>query len=99
MPIPNDVLEAKSAISARLLSVGAERRVIGRFRTLSVMAAAASAGNNVHAVGVGHKIVDGRLTDQPAVRLYVVQKLAESLLSNEDVLPTEIDGSPTEVIE
>jgi hypothetical protein len=99
MPVPNNVLEAKRMMSARLLSAGAERGVIGRFRTLSVMAAAASAGNNVHAVGVGHKIVDGKLTDLLAVRLYVVQKLAESLLSNEDVLPTEINGIPTDVIE
>ena len=79
MPLPNDVLEAKSVMSARLLSAGAESGVVGRSRTLSVMAAAAAAGNNVHAVGVGHKMVDGQLTDEPCIRLYVVQKLAESV--------------------
>jgi len=99
MPLPNDVLEAKKVMSARLLSAAAERGVIGRSRTLSVMAASAAAGNNVHAVGVGHKIVEGNLTDSPCIRLYVVQKLAETLLSKNDLLPSEVDGVPTDVIE
>jgi len=99
MPIPNDVFEAKTMMSARLLSAAAERGVVGRSRTLSVMAASAAAGNNVHAVGVGHKIVDGNLTDEPCVRLYVVQKLAETLLSQNDLLPSTVDGIATDVIE
>jgi hypothetical protein len=66
---------------------------------LNVMAAAEAAGQNVHAVGVGHKIVEGEVTEVPCVRLYVVQKMAESLLSPADVLPKEVDGIPTDVIE
>ncbi len=99
MPLPNDVFEAKRMISVRLLSAGAERGVVGRSHMLSVIAASAAAGNNVHAVGVGHKMVDGQLTDEPCVRLYVVQKLAESLLSNNDLLPSTVDGIATDVIE
>jgi hypothetical protein len=99
MPLSNDVLEAKQTLSSRLLSIGAERGVVGRFPVLNVMAAAEAAGQNVHSVGVGHKIVDGKLTEEPCIRLYVVQKLAESLLSANDVLPSEVDGIATDVIE
>jgi len=63
------------------------------------MAAAEAASQNVHAVGVGQKIVEGEVTEVSCVRLYVVQKLAESLLSAGDVLPKEVDGVPTDVIE
>lgn len=99
MPLSNDVLEAKRMMSATLLSAGAERGVVGKSRTLSVMAASATADNNVHAVGVGHKIVEGGLTEELCVRLYVVQKLAESLLPESAILPSAIDGIPTDVIE
>ena len=99
MPLSNDVFEVKRMLSATLLSAGAERGVVGKSRTLSVMAASATAGNNVHAVGVGHKIVEGRLTEEPCVRLYVVQKLAKSLLPEGAILPSAIDGIPTDVIE
>ena len=99
MPLPNDVLEAKRMMSVRLLSAGALGGVVGRSHTLSVMAAAAAAGNNVHAVGVGHKMVNGQLTDEPCIRLYVVQKLAESVLANDDLLPSTVDGIATDVIE
>jgi hypothetical protein len=99
MPISNDVLEVKRMMSATLLSNGAERGVVGKSRTLSVMAASATADNNVHAVGVGHKVVEGKLTEEPCVRLYVVQKLAESLLPENAILPSIIDGIPTDVIE
>lgn len=99
MPLSSDVFEVKRMLSATLLSAGAERGVVGKSRTLSVMAAAATADNNVHAVGVGHKIVESGLTEEPCVRLYVVQKLAESLLPEGAILPSAIDGIPTDVIE
>jgi hypothetical protein len=86
-------------LSAILLSAGAERGVVGKSQTLSVMAASATADNNVHAVGVGHKIVEGELTEALCVRLYVVQKLAASLLPENAILPSNIDGIPTDVIE
>src|SRR6266851_10407544 len=94
-----DLLEAKQVLSVRLLSASAERRVVGRFPSLRVMDAVAAAQRNVHAVGIGRKIVEGTITDQPCVRLYVVQKLANSVLSADDVLPAAIDGIVTDVIE
>jgi len=99
MPIPDEIFQAKQMLSTRFLGMGAEQRVVGRFRTLSVMAAAEAAGQNVHAVGIGSKVVEGKLTEVPCVHLYVVQKLAESLLSPADVLPKEFEGIPTDVIE
>lgn len=99
MPLSIDVFEAKRMLSATLLSAGAKRGVVGKSRTLSVMAASATADNNVHAVGVGHKIVEGRQTEELCVRLYVVQKLAKSLLPENAILPSAIEGIPTDVIE
>lgn len=99
MPLSNDVFKAKRMLSAALLSAGANRGVVSKSRTLSVMAASATADNNVHAVGVGHKIVEGKLTEELCVRLYVVQKLAESLLPTNAILPSAIDGVQTDVIE
>lgn len=93
-----DVLEAKQMLSGRLLSAAADRGVI-RFRTLSIAAAALSAGQNLHAVGVGRKLVEGSLTEQPCVRFYVTQKLPESVLAADDVLPKAVDGIVTDVIE
>jgi hypothetical protein len=94
-----DALAAKQVLSARLLRAGVAGGVLGRSRSLLVASAVASASRNVHAIGVGRKIVEGQTTPQPCVRLYVVQKLAESLLSPRDVLPKQVDGIITDVIE
>lgn len=94
-----DLLKAKQALSARYLKRGFRDNVVARAATMSVASAVAAAGSNVHAVGVGRKIVEGKPTDEMAVRLYVVQKIAPSLLPPRDVLPKTIDGMPTDVIE
>jgi hypothetical protein len=94
-----DLLKAKQALSARLLRAGLRGGVTSRGPALTVASAIAGAPYNVHAVGVGRKIVEGSATPTPAVRLYVVQKLAESLLPPKDRLPKTVDGFPTDVIE
>ncbi len=94
-----DLIEAKNALSERLLTGGAESGVVGRMPAVSVVSAAAAAGKNVHAVGIGNKIVGGEITEEPCVRLYVVQKLAKSIMANDDILPESIDGIPTDIIE
>lgn len=99
MPVSQDLIEAKRILSARLLAAGVEGLVHTRTRALTVAAAAASAGRNVHAVGVGSKIVEGKTTSTPCIRLFVVQKMAPSLLPVSDYLPAAIDGIPTDVIE
>jgi hypothetical protein len=54
---------------------------------------------NVVGVGVGAKIVKGKTTDRPSVRLYVARKLSKGLLSPALTLPAEIDGVDTDVVE
>ncbi len=99
MDISPDLLEAKQAVSGRLLRKRLRGGVVSRGRHRSIRAAIESAGANVHAVGVGPKVVSGRRTNQLAVRLYVVHKFAESIIPPRDRLPRDIDGVPTDVIE
>jgi hypothetical protein len=66
---------------------------------LTVAAAVASAGQNVHAVGIGLKVTDGKVTSSQSIRIYVTQKIALSLLPQRDQLPQKVDGIPTDVIE
>lgn len=91
----NDLIQAKNLLSNQLLS--GEAPIFHRM--LSINSAAEAAQRNVHAVGVGRKISDGKVTNEMCVRLYVVQKLALSALSDSAVLPSEIDGIPTDIIE
>lgn len=94
-----DLLDAKRVLSTQLLSAGLRGGVVGRTGTLRASAAIAGAGQNVHAVGVGRKIVEGEVTETLCVRVYVVQKLAQSLLPPIFRIPEEVDGIPTDIIE
>jgi hypothetical protein len=67
--------------------------------SVRVARAIATAGQNVHAVGVGRKIVEGRPTTEMCIRVYVVQKIAESLLPPIYRVPPSVNGIPTDVIE
>ena len=93
------LMQGKQVLSARLLGLGLRGNVVAMRRTFRVEAAIAAAGHNVHAVGVGRKLVEGKPTDDMVIRLYVVQKLAPSLLPPRDRLPEAVDGIPTDVIE
>lgn len=99
MPISADLLQAKQTLSARLLRAGLQGNALGRLYAFRVRDAVAPVGRNVHAVGVGRKIVSGEATETTCVRLYVAQKIADSLLSPRDRLPETIDGIATDVIE
>jgi len=94
-----DILQAKQAASARWLRKAASAHSVGLTRALTVASAVEATGSNLHAVGIGHKIVDEKETKTLCVRLYVVQKLPKSLISAKKLLPEEIDGIPTDVIE
>jgi len=103
MPEPTtDLLEAKRALSDRFImhaapvASGAGLRRSGSRR---IRDAVAHARQNVNAVGIGRKMVDEKPTGEPCVRLYVTQKLPRSLLSRGAMLPAQIDGIPTDVIE
>jgi hypothetical protein len=99
MPISADLLQAKQTLSARLLRAGLQGHAVSLSHTINIHAAIASAGRNVHAVGVGRKIVNGTPTETFAVRIYVAQKIAPSLLPPRDRLPETIDGLSTDIIE
>jgi len=99
MAISVDLMEAKQLLSARLLNVGLQGNAVATVFTHSVSNAVAAASNNVHAVGVGKKVVEGKVTETPAIRIYVAQKIDLSLLPKKDQLPETIDGIPTDIIE
>lgn len=54
---------------------------------------------HVTGVGVGFREVGGSRTDEIAIRVYVDRKLPRSELSDQDLLPAEVDGIPVDVIE
>src|SRR5687768_3026352 len=99
MPSEEDLLQAKQILSASLLRAGVRGGVVGMAAAITVDRLIANAGKNVHAVGIGHKVVDGATAKERCVRVYVVQKIAESLLPPIYRIPKEINGVPTDVIE
>jgi hypothetical protein len=54
---------------------------------------------NVTGVGVGYKVVGGRLTDVISIRVYVAKKLPKEALRPEELLPESLQGIPVDVIE
>ena len=99
MIISEDLRSAKQVLSTRLLRLGLQGGAVAMVPTLSVHVAMIMAGKNVHAVGIGRKYIDGKATDQMCVRVHVVQKLAQSMLAPRDVIPSNVDNMPTDVIE
>lgn len=53
----------------------------------------------VQGVDIGHKISHGEVTDQLSIIVYVAEKKDPSALSEEERIPAEIDGIPTDVQE
>lgn len=54
---------------------------------------------NVTGVGVGKKIKDGQKTDQECVTVFVHKKKDLTALNSEDVVPEEVGGKKTDVVE
>jgi len=90
---------AKEQLSAKLLLAPARQRLLRASSARSLEAAVADLPNNVHAVGIGRKIVGGQPTAISAIRVYVTQKLDESLVPEPLRIPKEVQGFPTDVIE
>lgn len=59
--------------------------------------------HNIEGIGIGHKWVNGKDTNVPAIIVFVQQKLDKdnviSKYSLNDIIPEHIDGIPTDVIE
>ena len=94
-----DLVAIKKALSPRLLKAGLEGGVVGRRPARAFATAVAFAGQNVHAVGVGRKVTKGKVTEQRCIRIYVLQKMAKSVIPLAQRLPEAVDGVPTDVIE
>lgn len=94
-----DLIAAKNELSARLLRARMRGRDAAMAAALTIEAARRNAGRNVHGVGVAHKIVQGKRTKTLCVRLYVVQKLPKSVVPRGSLLPSSLNGIPTDVIE
>src|SRR6266481_5005395 len=90
--IDSAVQDAKREATTRFLS----RSEIG---TPSAYAVSARPQQNVVGVGLGTKVTKGKATRQPCVRFYVDRKLGETAIPPEFVLPSTVNGVPTDVIE
>jgi hypothetical protein len=55
--------------------------------------------SNIVGVGIGSKIERGQFTDTQAVRIYVAVKLDAGSVSKELLIPAELEGVPTDVVE
>jgi len=54
---------------------------------------------NVFGVGHGFKETGGKITDNPSIIIYVKEKLKEEKISSDELIPKEIDGIQTDVVE
>jgi hypothetical protein len=54
---------------------------------------------NVVGVGVGYKVVGGQKTEVPCVIVFVRQKVAAQSLSAQEMVPAQLEGVSTDVIE
>ena len=81
-----------------LRTASAEKAAHSRFKA-AVSIASSTLRPNLHALGIGRKIVKGKATSARCVRLYVAKKYAESSLPIDNRLPKEVEGVPTDVIE
>ena len=95
----SDLLLAKRTLSKSLLDAGLRGGVVGRVAAATVASAIASADKNVHAIGIGRKLVNGKPTGDLCIRVYVVQKLAPSLIPPIFRIPAMIAGISTDVIQ
>lgn len=91
-----DLRSAKRVLASRFLTPEEEKPW---FAPYSLPDALASAGAQVHAVGIGLKVVAGGQTAERCVRLHVLRKIVATQLSPPNLLPSEIDGIPTDVVE
>src|SRR4030095_6631092 len=91
LKVPVDLLAAKRALAERHLQAASSMAPHAWFAQSRVREAVQLSGNQLHAVGVGRKIVEGKPTGTLCVRLYVTQKLPRHLLTGACCLPEHIE--------
>jgi hypothetical protein len=89
----SDLIACKKSLSVRYLKKASEATV-SRFG----LVAPKQPKLNVVGIGVGTKFTAGKETQTQCVRFYVAEKIHKDALGKKDMLPTEIDGLPTDVI-
>jgi hypothetical protein len=99
IPSIEELISRKEVLVQRYLLPSSTAGVAHRLRQRRVGLASAAAQYNVHAMGVGFKVVGGKRTIDLCIRFYVTQKLPKSLIAPLFGLPKTIDGLPTDVIE
>ena len=82
MPDGTDAKLAKQELSGRLLRAGLRRGPVARVMALTVSQAVANAGSNAHGIGIGMKVVEGKVTKEPCIRIHV--ELAGSRIENHE---------------
>ena len=55
--------------------------------------------DGVTGVAVGNKVIGGKKTEELSIVVYVIEKKPVSELKEEDVIPREIEGVRTDVVE
>lgn len=55
--------------------------------------------SNVLNVAISNKFVEGKDTGQKSITIYVKKKVPKELLAAKDIIPAEVEGIPTDVIE
>lgn len=86
-----DVLKVKERCKIDLMSIGV--------RAVTLKTGQRVTRPNVVGVGVGRKLVRGRETEELSVAVSVIKKLPETSLRREEIIPKEIEGIKTDVIE
>ncbi len=92
--LPDRLLRAKESAAGQLLS-----REGAAAPAMRALAALAEPRHNVVGVGIGRKMVGGRPTARPAIRIYVERKVAPAALGPSTLLPREVGGVPTDVVQ
>lgn len=93
MPTQADLLSLKRVLSNRYLAKASMETVTTFAATASIKPA-----QNVVGIGVGTKFSGGKETKTQCVRFYVADKIHKDALSAKQLLPTTVDGIPTDVI-
>ena len=52
---------------------------------------------NVEGVGIGWKVSGGQKTQQPAIKVFVKQKISCDKLAESELIPEQLEGVPTDV--
>ncbi len=90
--IPEVLVRAKRAAAQRFLSPAGAAPA-------SAYTISTRPEHNVVGVGIGQKITKGKPTGRPCIRIYVERKVAKGLIPQNFMLPANLEGIETDVVE